>query len=543
MNIILLSGGSGKRLWPLSNDVRSKQFIKLFKNNDEYESMLQRVYRQITTVDVDAKITIATSKSQASTIKNQLGEKVSICVEPCRRDTFPAIALAAAYLHDELGIDENEAVVVCPVDPYVDSTYYETVQSLQKLVEQGDANLVLMGIEPTYPSEKYGYIIPESGENVSKVKEFKEKPDMEIAKKYLAQNALWNAGIFAFKLDYLLDKAHSMIDFVDYRDLFNKYDTLAKISFDYAVVEKESSIQVLRYSGNWRDVGTWNMMAEVMTDRTMGRVILDETCENTNVVNELNIPILCMGCKDMIIAASGDGILISDKERSGYMKPYVEKIETEAMFAEKSWGTYTVIDVQPGSMTVKVSMRAGEHMTYHMHNCREEVWTVVSGKGFSYLIQASKFLDDSFHIYITGTGELTEKLHEEARGDKKITFTGRIDDDELKSLILASDLFCFPSITKNEAFGLALAEGMYYEKPAITFSIQGSGVNYVSLDKVTGIEVENRNVKKYADAMRLLAQNEELRVKYGKAGKKRIEENFLSTQFTKNIRNMFKSIL
>ena len=168
-----------------------------------------------------------------------------------------------------------------------------------------------------------------------------------------------------------------MIDFEDYRDLFNKYDTLTKISFDYAVVEKESSIQVLRYSGDWKDVGTWNMMAEVMADKTKGKAILDETCENTNVVNELNIPILCMGCKDMIIAASGDGILISDKERSGYMKPYVEKIETEAMYAEKSWGTYTVIDVQPGSMTVKVSMRAGEHMSYHMHNYREEVWTVV----------------------------------------------------------------------------------------------------------------------------------------------------------------------
>lgn len=97
MNIILLSGGSGKRLWPLSNDVRSKQFIKLFKNDDGYESMVQRVYRQITTVDADAKITIATSKSQASAIKNQLGEKTSICVEPCRRDTFPAIALAVAW--------------------------------------------------------------------------------------------------------------------------------------------------------------------------------------------------------------------------------------------------------------------------------------------------------------------------------------------------------------------------------------------------------------------------------------------------------------
>ncbi len=381
MNIILLSGGSGKRLWPLSNDIRSKQFIKLFKNGEEYESMVQRVYRQITDVDPNAKVTIATSKSQASAIKNQLGDSVAICVEPCRRDTFPAIVLAAAYLHDELDADENEAVVVCPVDPYVDHTYYKAVMHLQELAKQGRANLTLMGVEPTYSSEKYGYIIPVNGEEVSPVSAFKEKPDVETAKDYIQQKALWNAGIFAFKIGYLLGKAHEMIQFEDYRDLFNKYDTLTKISFDYAVVEKEESIQVLRYRGSWKDVGTWNMMAEVMADAAKGKVILDETCEDTNVVNELNIPILCMGCKDMIIAASGDGILISDKERSGYMKPYVEKIETEAMFAEKSWGTYTVIDVQPGSMTVKVSMRAGEHMSYHMHNYREEVWTVVSGKG------------------------------------------------------------------------------------------------------------------------------------------------------------------
>lgn len=381
MNIILLSGGSGKRLWPLSNDVRSKQFIKLFKDGDRYESMVQRVYRQITTVDAAAKITIATSKAQVSTIKNQLGEQVSICVEPCRRDTFPAIILAAAYLHDELGVGVDEAVVVCPVDPYVDNTYYEAVKTLQELAEQGNANLTLMGIEPTYPSEKYGYIIPENGNNISKVEKFKEKPNTETAKKYLIQNALWNAGVFAFKLGYLLEKAHSMIEFDNYRDLFNKYDTLNKISFDYAIVEKENSIQVLRYSGDWKDVGTWNMMAEVMADKAKGKAILDETCENTNVVNELNIPILCMGCKDMIIAASGDGIIISDKERSGYMKPYVEKIETDVKFAEKSWGTYTVVDVQPGAMTVKISMKAGEQMSYHMHNHRDEIWTIVSGIG------------------------------------------------------------------------------------------------------------------------------------------------------------------
>jgi mannose-1-phosphate guanylyltransferase len=384
MNIILLSGGSGKRLWPLSNDVRSKQFIKLFKDEvGEYESMVQRVYRQIRAVDNNAKITIATSKSQASAIKNQLGDKTSICVEPCRRDTFPAILLAATYLHDELGVSAEEAVAVCPVDPYVDHTYYEAVGKLEKIVHMKSANLTLMGVEPTYPSEKYGYIIPESSDAISWVKEFKEKPDTEKAKEYLKQNALWNAGVFAFRLGYLLEKAHAIVDFTDYRDLYSKYETLTKTSFDYAVVEKEPSIQVMRYNGDWKDVGTWNMMAEVMADDIKGTAVMDDSCKNTHIVNELNIPIIAMGCKDMVITASGDGILVTDKERSGYMKAYVEKVRSAAMFAEKSWGTYTVMDAQPGSIIVKVSMPAGNQMSYHSHEYREEVWTVISGNGIT----------------------------------------------------------------------------------------------------------------------------------------------------------------
>ncbi len=382
MNIILLSGGSGKRLWPLSNDIRSKQFIKLFKDdNENYESMVQRVYRQITSVNPNAKVTIATSKTQVSAIHNQLGDKVSVCVEPCRRDTFPAIALAATYLHDELGVADDECVAVCPVDPYVDNSYYESVETLETLVKQGTANLTLMGIEPTCPSDKYGYIIPKSTDNVSYVKEFKEKPDRSTAEDYLAQGALWNAGVFAFKLGYLIKKVHDMVNFTDYRDLLLKYESLTKISFDYAVVEKEPSIQVMRYSGEWKDVGTWNMMADVMADHTKGNVICDETCVNMQVINELEIPILCMGCKDMVIAASGDGILVSDKERSGYMKPFVEKISGDVHYAEKSWGTYTVIDIQPGSMTVKIALSAGSQMKYHSHELRDEAWTVVSGNG------------------------------------------------------------------------------------------------------------------------------------------------------------------
>lgn len=382
MHIILLSGGSGKRLWPLSNDVRSKQFIKLFKNeNGKYESMVQRVYRQIHTVNSDMEVTIATSKSQVSAIRNQLGNKVSICLEPCRRDTFPAIALAAAYLKDVQGLSEEDCVAVCPVDPYVDNTYYQTVQKLEEIVNEGQSNLVLMGIEPTVPSEKYGYIIPVDKNEISRVAKFTEKPDTETAKEYIKQGALWNAGVFAFKLGYLLNKAHELIDFVDYADLFKKYDTLTKISFDYAVVEKETNIQVLRYAGQWKDVGTWNMMAEVMADKTKGDVILDDTCKDTNVVNELNIPILCMGCEDMVVAASEDGILVSTKERSGYMKPYVEQIDNPSMFAEKSWGTFTVIDNQENSKTIKIEMKLNAEMSYHSHSYRSEIWNIISGTG------------------------------------------------------------------------------------------------------------------------------------------------------------------
>ena len=207
MNIILLSGGSGKRLWPLSNDIRSKQFIKIFKTADGYESMVQRVYRQITEVDKDASVTIATSKTQVSAIHNQLGDSVGVCVEPCRRDTFPAIALATAYLHDVKGVGPDEPVVVCPVDPYVNNDYFEALKQLSDLAEKGGANLSLMGIEPTYPSEKYGYIIPESAGSVSPVRTFQEKPDAKTAEQYIAQGALWNGGVFAYRLGYVLDRA------------------------------------------------------------------------------------------------------------------------------------------------------------------------------------------------------------------------------------------------------------------------------------------------------------------------------------------------
>lgn len=384
MNIVLLSGGSGKRLWPLSNDIRSKQFIKIFKTESgEYQSMVQRVYQQIKKVDSDATVTIATSKTQVSAIHNQLGENVGISVEPCRRDTFPAIALVTAYLTDVCKIPEEEAVVVCPVDPYVEDDYFAALKELGSLAEKGDANLVLMGIEPTYPSEKYGYIIPKSNETISRVSTFKEKPDAETAKSYIRQGALWNGGVFAYKLKYVLEKAHELIDFTDYQDLFDKYETLTKISFDYAVVEKEDSIQVMRFGGEWKDLGTWNTLTEAMQEEVIGDAVLNDSCENVHVINELDVPVLCMGLRDVVVSASAEGILVSDKEQSSYIKPYVDELDQQIMFAEKSWGSFRVLDVENESMTIKITLNPGHKMNYHSHERRDEVWTIVSGEGRS----------------------------------------------------------------------------------------------------------------------------------------------------------------
>lgn len=384
MNIILLSGGSGKRLWPLSNEIQSKQFLKIYKMPDgSYESMVQRVYRQIKSIDSNASITLATSKSQVSSILNQLGDDVNLSVEPCRRDTFPAIALAVAYLHDVLRVDEDDTVSVCPVDHYVDVEYYRTAEKLSVQAKEGNADLVLMGIEPTEPSDKYGYIIPATGSTgpISTVSSFKEKPDVETAKKYIEGGALWNAGVFAFKLSYVLNISKSIFGTSNYHTLLKNYNSLTKISFDYAVVEKAKHIQVMPYSGTWRDIGSWSMLTKTMTEETVGDVMMDDRCESTHIINNLDIPVLAMGLKGITVAAGPDGILVASKTGADEIKTYVEKIDNGIKYAEKSWGVFRVIDVEEDSITIKASLDAGDHMNYHSHEHRDEVWTIVSGNG------------------------------------------------------------------------------------------------------------------------------------------------------------------
>jgi mannose-1-phosphate guanylyltransferase len=364
MNIILLSGGSGKRLWPLSNDTRSKQFLKLLKNEQgEFESMVQRVFGQIKKAGIEANIVVATVASQVDSIRSQLGDHVDIVLEPERRDTFPAIALSSAYLALEKKVDLDEVVLVLPVDPYADIEYFHTLIQMEDAVKKRVADIVLMGIKPTYPSAKYGYIVPVQedacsvraagdlyGCNVYKVAGFKEKPAEAVAERLIADGAVWNGGVFAFKLGFMMGIVNKSMDaagiegFSSFEEVRQHYSSFKKNSFDYEVVEKATSVAMVPYEGSWKDLGTWNTLTEEMDDECVGLAIVAEDTVNTHVINELSIPIVVLGAKDMIVAASPDGILVSDKQKSSYLKSYVDGINERPMYEERRWGNYKLLD-------------------------------------------------------------------------------------------------------------------------------------------------------------------------------------------------------
>lgn len=389
MQIILLSGGAGKRLWPLSNSARSKQFLQLLQTPDgQKESMLQRVVRQIGESSIDASITIATSDSQRDSIENQLSASINIVTEPERRNTFPAIALATVNLLSQKGCSRDEVVVVMPCDTYTEGKYFEVVAQMAQLAEQGVADLILMGVTPTYPSTKFGYIVPVSAASASyqQVQRFTEKPDKQKATELITQGAYWNGGVFAFRLGYVTDIVEQYVKTDNFTELRKRYSELPKISFDYEVAEKAASVAVLPYNGEWKDLGTWNALVEELPTATIGNVILGKETKDTTVINELSLPVVCDGVSNIVVAAGHDGILVCSKESSEYIKQYVDPIHMRPMFEERRWGTYRVLDDSryidgSHSLTKSITLHPGKYISYQIHHHRTEVWTFVEGEG------------------------------------------------------------------------------------------------------------------------------------------------------------------
>lgn len=401
MQLILLSGGSGKRLWPLSNDARSKQFLPLLASPDGgKESMIQRVVRQIREAKLTDNITFATNAVQRDSIINQLGEDVNVVTEPERRDTFPAIALATSYLAKEQKCNDDEVVVIMPCDVYTESKYFATIAKMVEAVENNVVDLVLMGITPTYPSEKFGYVVPESSRSSESVKSsefvfnneclrvarFTEKPNEEKAKELLKQNAFWNGGVFAFCLGYMMNIVNQYIQTDTFQETLKRYTEFPKISFDYEVAEKAESVAVVPFSGEWKDLGTWNALCEELPSTHIGNVMMGDHNVNTHAINELGIPVFCNGLKDVIVAASPDGIMVCDKQDSEKIKDYANKLITRPMYEERSWGSYRVLDnaeYEDGtrSLTKTIHLNAGKNISYQLHHHRSEIWTCVEGEG------------------------------------------------------------------------------------------------------------------------------------------------------------------
>lgn len=330
MHIVLLSGGSGTRLWPLSNGSRSKQFLKVLRDNEgNHVSMVQRTFNQIDRTLPDVDVTVATCASQERMLKLQIGTGANIVVEPERRDTAPAIMLACEHLLDVQGAEMDDIVVVMPIDSFVDDGYFQKVREVADAVDRGFGEIALLGVEPTYPSEKYGYIVPESPEgSPRKVKRFTEKPDCKIAEQLIEQGALWNCGVFAFKLTHVLNILKQYGDFTTFEDLRCRYSELPKNSFDYEVVEKAESVAVVPYAGKWKDLGTWNTLTEEMEDRESGFTVFDvDSCVNTHVVNELDIPLIVSGIENAVVIATVDGLLVCSKAKSASLKNLVARID------------------------------------------------------------------------------------------------------------------------------------------------------------------------------------------------------------------------
>ncbi|MBW7456461.1 sugar phosphate nucleotidyltransferase [Paenibacillus sepulcri] len=396
MKIILLSGGSGKRLWPLSSESRSKQFLQLLQDQDGQQiSMVQHTMNHLKQLGLDHEVVVAASARQVELLHKQLGTHIQSTVEPERKDTYPAILLSCAYLATEMKTSPDETVIVLPVDHHTELIFYQKLFELDKLIQSESARLGLIGIRPSTPSGKFGYILPEEqtgepGEPVA-IREFIEKPEEAHALALINQGALWNCGVFAFRLSSMIKEITKRGLPTDYGELRGQYALLPAISFDYEVVERETSLSALVYDGIWSDMGTWDALSHSMDNAIYGAGLLDHNCMNTNVINELPVPVLVTGVNDAVVVAGHDGILVAGKHASGGLKPLLELMQGQARDAggDTSYGWTRTVDMivadgHIAARTQRLHVIAGGQIDCTARETAAITWVLLTGNG-SYL--------------------------------------------------------------------------------------------------------------------------------------------------------------
>lgn len=323
MKFVLLSGGSGTRLWPLSNEDRPKQFVKILPaENGQLESMLQRTFRQLSKHVQREDIIVAANKKQVDYINEQIGQG-NIVVEPCGRDTYGAILLASTYALD-LGAKEDEYIAFISVDTYADDRFFEEIVKMPKKLEQTDGKLGLIGVVPQFPTSKYGYIVPDEEGNFFKVNSFAEKPDKDLAVELLQKGAVWNSGVFVIKIQEILKNLEINHFPTSYQELKSSFHLLPKNSFDYEFTEKCSSIYCKKFDGLWKDIGTWESLLEEIPQSIIGKAQVSQDTNNTYIINETKIPINVVGISNAIIVVNEHGIFITEQGKSEQIKKMIK---------------------------------------------------------------------------------------------------------------------------------------------------------------------------------------------------------------------------
>ncbi|WP_339225486.1 sugar phosphate nucleotidyltransferase [Paenibacillus sp. FSL H8-0332] len=389
MHTILLCGGSGQRLWPLSGSIRSKMFLQLLPApGGGTESMIGRVCRQLRQAGLDESLLLVAHQEQVALIQRYTGSKYPIIGEPCKRGTFTAAALGALHLLAAGKAQPEDIICIAPADMFADDDFFRQFHQFEAILADSEAELLLLGTSPSYPSEQYGYIVPvqEDAGGYARVLSFAEKPDASTALELMRKQALWNCGVFASQLSFLLEHLERLGLPVEFAALTGQYPGLPVRSFDNEVAERSTKAVVVRHEGEWSDLGSWDTLTARLPSQVIGVGGLWGECGDSHLINELEVPLHVIGVSGIVAIAGPEGILIADKKDANTIKDILaENSVTEPRYGETGWGSYTVIGRESdGSqlvLTVMLTLLPGHDLPEMTCEHCAKSWMIVSGHG------------------------------------------------------------------------------------------------------------------------------------------------------------------
>lgn len=418
MKLIILAGGGGTRLFPLSRTCLPKQFLKL-GNSD---SLLTQTVKRFLPLLKPADIIVVTNKEYTHHVKTELATcgagGAHILLEPVARNTAPAIALATRFCQDKLGTSGEEVLFVTPADHIVHpvDSFIKNVRQAVEFAEQNQ--VVTFGIKPDKPETGYGYI--QAGDSLGsgyKVESFQEKPDKDTAEQYLtAGNYYWNSGMFAFTAGCIMEefRAHMpeiyQLASAPLAEVIDKFEAMPNISIDYAVAEKSDRVVMAPLTAYWNDIGSWDAIYDVLDKDHSGNALkgdcLPIDCSNTLMLGR-NRLIAGIGLEDVLVVETDDVIVVAKRGESQKVKDVVNELKArgrrevdEHTTMYRPWGSYTVLNEGPGYKMKKIVVTPGERLSLQLHYHRSEHWIVIGGTAKVTIGDQDKMVHVNESVYI-----------------------------------------------------------------------------------------------------------------------------------------------